>query len=405
MTLQTLSPKRIEIIDVLRGFALFGIAIIHMIEQYYAGQPPEQFAQPQTIADGITQGFGFIFIMGKFFMIFSFLFGLSFYIQFSKSDAENNFLIRFAWRLLILFGIGMLHHLHYRGDILTIYAVLGFALLLFYKLPDRYLLILALILVFNIPSLVTRSIQIFYPGESEIQQDPRAVMAYYETVKNGSYIEILKANLAGFIDKFNFQVWSGRIYITLGLFLLGIYAGRKKFFENLTEYMPVTKKLRRIAFWSVGGCILFSSVFFGGANAAGLKLNNQLNMAVGGFIYDIFNSALFVIYICTIIVLFQKPNWKKRLMIFFPVGKMGLTIYLLQAFIGTMIFFSYGLGLLYELGAFYSLLLALVSFALQVVIAHTWFKYFAYGPIEWLWRNLTYFKIQKLVLSKSTGIA
>jgi uncharacterized protein len=86
----------------------------------------------------IVLGFIGIFISGKFFMIFSFLFGMSFFIQLDKSDGSPAFLFRFAWRLIVLFIIGLVHHLHYRGDILTIYAVLGFGLLLCHKLPDKF---------------------------------------------------------------------------------------------------------------------------------------------------------------------------------------------------------------------------------------------------------------------------
>src|SRR5688572_1597891 len=124
---------RIEAIDVLRGFTLFGIIIVHLVEQYYAGMWPQQYAEAttQTLPDKITSGLVAFFIIGKFYMIFSFLFGLSFFIQFSKSDSEKNFAGQFAWRLTTLFIIGFFHHLHYRGDILTIYALLGFGLLLF----------------------------------------------------------------------------------------------------------------------------------------------------------------------------------------------------------------------------------------------------------------------------------
>ncbi len=141
--------SRIKIIDILRGFALLGIIIVHFTEQYYAGQAPEVHSKMLTknLGDEITLGLIGILVQGKFFMIFSFLFGLSFFIQFDKSDGSGPFALRFAWRLIVLFLIGMLHHLHYRGDILTIYAVLGFALLLVYKLPDKALLILSLVLV------------------------------------------------------------------------------------------------------------------------------------------------------------------------------------------------------------------------------------------------------------------
>jgi uncharacterized protein len=400
MSTQISTSNRIEAIDVLRGFSLFGIVLIHMMEQYYAGPPPAGVDQG-GILNGIASGFGGLFIMGKFFMIFSFLFGLSFHIQFSKSNSDGNFLLRFTWRLLMLLAIGMLHHIHYRGDILGIYALLGFALLLFYRLPDRALLILSLLLIFNIPALITRAVQIFLPqGPNIFDQDPKQLMAYYQTVKSGSYLEILGANLDNFVTKMEFQVFSGRIYITFGLFLLGIYAGRKRFFENLAANSPWLKKSIRISLWSILGAVVFSALFFGGAQVLKIELNQMVMWMVGGFMMDIFNAALAMIYVAWVLILFQKEKWNKRLMVLYPVGRMGLTVYLMQTFFGTMIFFSYGLGLVYELGSFYSLVLGLLMFTLQIFLARMWFRYFAYGPVEWVWRNLTYLRIQPMLLPK-----
>src|SRR6478609_2147418 len=186
--------KRIEVIDVLRGFALLGIIIVHMTEQYYAGQAPEQhasFAAP-GMADQIVLGLVGFFIQGKFYMIFSFLFGLSFYIQLSKSDGSIRFVTRFFWRLLVLFGIGFIHHLHYRGDILTIYAILGVILLMTYRLPDRYLLIIALLLVLDVPAFLTRLKDVIWMSADEgnpfLSPDQTTLLTYYNTVTTGTYL-------------------------------------------------------------------------------------------------------------------------------------------------------------------------------------------------------------------------
>ncbi|HYC84494.1 MAG TPA: DUF418 domain-containing protein [Chryseosolibacter sp.] len=399
MTPSPTLQKRIESIDVLRGFALFGIALVHMVEQYYAGQPPQAVmeATPSTVGDQIAQGFVGLLIMGKFYMIFSFLFGLSFFIQLSKDNEQRKFLLKFSWRLLILFAIGMIHHLHYRGDILTIYAMLGFGLLVFYRLPDRWLLIISLLLVFNIPALATRAVQLFLSVESnpfDVEQD--VLMAYYQAVKSGTYLEIIKANFEAFAYKMSFQVWSGRLYITLGLFLLGLYVGRKRFFENIAGHRLLLRKCIRYSLVTIGVSILISLVIFGGSQAAGIGIPAPVGMLIGGFFYDLFNAALGLIYLCGILLLFEKEKWKALLLVLFPVGRMGLTTYLMQALFGTLIFFSYGLGLLNELGALYCLFLGLLLFVLQILFAHYWFRYFAFGPVEWLWRSLTHFRVERI---------
>jgi uncharacterized protein len=404
----TLSPSlkssaRIETIDILRGFTLFGIIIIHMTEQYYAGMLPEGITTTPTLADKITGGVTALLIMGKFYMIFSFLFGLSFYIQFSKTD--SSFLVRFAWRLAILGIIGLLHHLHYRGDILTIYAFLGFFLLIFNRLSDQALFVTGLLLTLNLPTIIFRAyaVAVNYDLNSLFNSDPAALKQYYETVKHGTYLEIIRANFLDFNSKVIFQIWSGRLFITLGLFLLGIYAGRKKFFENLSTYTTHLEKAIKYALLAMLGFIIIAAAFFVGAAVLKIPLSNSVNMLVGGTLFDFFNTALAIIYVAAIILLVKNKKWEKILSPLYPVGRMGLTTYLMQSLFGTLIFFSYGLGLLADIGAGLCVILAIGLFGIQILFAKFWFRYFQYGPVEWLWRSLTLLKVQPL--TKPSGRA
>ena len=393
---------RIEVIDVLRGFTLLGIILVHMTEQYYAGQAPEQYANfaSKGLADNIVSGFIGIFVQGKFYMIFSFLFGLSFYLQLAKSDGSIGFVTRFFWRLLILFGIGFIHHLHYRGDILTIYATLGIGLLLTYRLPDKYLLVIALLLVLNVPSLLTRLKDVIWAssntGNPFMTNDQNSLLTYYNTLKSGAYFEILKANLAEFSSKTDFQIASGRVYITMGLFLLGLYAGRKNIFEDIESKKSFFKKILKGSSWTLLGCVLFSAAFFGGAQALDIKLSDSLQWMVGGEVYDIFNAAFAIIYTTGVLLLFQKEKWKPTLMHFYAVGRMGLTTYLVQTIFGALIFFSIGFGLLGEIGSAIAFVIAISLFIVQIQFSKFWLARFQYGIFEWLWRRLTYFKIQPL---------
>ena len=400
MTLRT--HDRIEIIDVLRGFTLLGIILVHFAEQYYAGPYPEKVGNftIKFLGDDIITGFIGIFVSGKFFMIFSFLFGLSFFIQLNKSDSGITFIARFFWRLVILFAIGLLHHLHYRGDILTIYAMLGIGLLIFYKLPDKLLLILALCLTINLPSAMVRGFQTLNtPATGQENQQPffvddAANEKYYNTVKSGSYGEILKTNLGEMDYKYQFQVESGRIYITLGLFLLGLYAGRKRVFEQLVDELPLFKQLLKRSLWLLLGLILFALAFFGGAELAKIKLPDIVQWMVGGLLFDGFNLALATIYVAGIVLLFQKEKWRTRLMNFYAVGRMGLTTYLMQTCFGFLIFFSVGFGLLGEIGALASVGIGIVVFIIQIYFSQWWLARFRYGFFEWLWRSGTYLKVQ-----------
>jgi uncharacterized protein len=401
--MQAISQNRIEVIDVIRGFTLVGIATIHFAEQFYAGPHPQAHSNFNIhfLGDEIIMAFIGIFISGKFFLIFSFLFGLSFSIQLNKSNRDLKFVLRFFWRLIILLAIGLVHHLHYRGDILTIYAMLGIGLLLCFRLPDKFLLVLAFALTLNVPALLVRSWQ-------AIQQPATSVEAmfigadaeneiYYDTVKSGSYADVLVANFHELNYKYQFQIDSGRIYITMGLFLLGLYAGRKRFFENLQDNLPFVKRvLLKRSLWSILGMIVFAVLFFGGAELLKIPLPQIVQWAVGGLLFDSFNIALATIYVAGIILLFQKPRWYNRLLALYAPGRMGLTTYLVQGLVGTLVFFGFGLGLIGVIGALASVGIGLGLFILQTYFSKWWLGKFKYGPVEWLWRSLTYLKIQPL---------
>ncbi len=389
------TPKdRIEVIDVLRGFTLLGIILVHFTEQYYAGQmPAAQSGDPinKPIIDLIISGIVGILIQGKFFMIFSFLFGLSFFIQLNKSDKKATFLVRFIWRLIVLFLIGFVHSLHYRGDILTIYAVLGFVLLLCYKLPDKVLLVAAILLITNVPSIIVRAIDLLFPasGPGLMDQDQAVLNLYWQTLKTGSYLDILNANVYEIKGKFEFQVIFGRLYITMGLFLLGLYAGRKNIFQDLKLF----KRLMRYSLWTLLACVITALSVFSALNFAKIEVTQQIGIFVGGGLMDIFNAALATIYVSLIIIMFNGEA-KKRLMMFYSVGRMGLTTYLMQTLVGIFLFFSIGLNQLGVLGTTACAGIGIAVFALQIAFSNFWLKHFYYGPVEWLWRSLTYLKVQ-----------
>jgi uncharacterized protein len=399
------SQPRIEFIDVLRGFTLLGIGLIHMVEQYYAGPAPKAFEnfQVKFLGDEIASGMVSFLISGKFFMIFSFLFGLSFFLQLKNSDGSLGFSLRFAWRLVILFLIGLLHQLHYRGDILTIYAMLGLLLVATHKLSDKVILVLGLFLMLNGPSFIVRGIDALQYNPATASDpfaaftgDDKANLTYFNTLKSGSYLEILKANFNEHTTKLKFQILSGRLYITAGLFLLGLYVGRKKVLDNFSEKIPLLKKGLRLSLWTLLGCVVFSIAFFGLFTLIKVELPTVTQWWIGGAVYDVFNAAQALLYCCGLALLFQKANWQKRLMVFYHVGRMGLTTYLMQTLFGLIVFFSIGFGLLGDIGALACVSLSLVFFAFQVLFSRWWLTYFQYGFFEWLWRSATLLKIQPL---------
>lgn len=392
---------RIVTLDVLRGFALFGILYAHMIFWYAAGPlPQETYQLYKDVGSGIAVGIYLIFIIGKFFALFSFLFGLSFYIQIQGLiNRQEPVISRFGWRLTVLGIIGVLHHTFWRADILSIYVPLGFLLLFFRNISNKTLLIIGALLVLNIPTKFAELISIILRGQlTLLDVDLKTLAAeYYAVVSQGSFTEMVKHNVQAINDKFVYQINSGRLLITFGFFLLGMLAGRMHWFENIASQSDFFKKVLKNSSLVLAIAVLLGVAL--GAATFMFKINVETTPFagwLGGFILEFLNVSLTLIYITGISILMLKPKWEARLTPLAAVGKMALTSYLMQSLIGVFIFFNIGLGLFTKTSPGINALLCFAIFGLQIFFCRWWLQHFHYGPVEWLWRSATDFKWQPL---------
>lgn len=388
------NAERIVTLDVLRGFALFGILYAHMIFWYAGGPLPEATYQLyKDPGSGIAMGIYMIFIISKFFSIFSFLFGLSFYIQIDKLVQRHQpIFMRFGWRLAILGAIGILHHIFWRADILTIYVPLGFLLLFFRNLNNKTLLIVGSLLVLNIPTKFAEFVSILVRDQLQlIQEDPKAAgAAYYEIISQGNFAQMVQHNISAASEKLNYQINSGRGFITFGFFLIGMLAGRMHWFSHLEQHRNFFKQVLKRSGWVLVIALLAGVIL--GASSFILKIDFQnapFAGWAGGFILEFFNTSLTLIYITGISLLMLKPKWEARLKSLASVGKMALTTYLSQSIIGVFLFFNIGFGLFTLTSPGQNALLSIAIFGIQIFICRWWLKYFNYGPVEWLWRSAT----------------
>ena len=390
--------KRIEIVDAVRVFALAGIVIVHMVENYVAAPVPEgaMEASRQGLPDYLIDGFIFLFLRGKFFALFSFLFGLSFFIQMDKAQQKGlNFGTRFLWRLLLLLGIGYAHSLFYRGDILTIYALLGILLIPFYKLNNRWVLGICVLLFLGAGRSL---IFIFFGGnnlfnEGEFLPDSPVIIEYYNTLMNGSLYEVFRSNAwDGHIMKMDFQLGIfSRGYLTFGFFLLGLFVGRIRFFRN---YLTLGSEIKRLLYGSLGLFVLsiLIAVLFFAQIGPDVTFDNWYAMN-GLTALDLNNLAMTLIILSLFLMAYRGGRLKRWLEHFIPYGRMALTNYVVQSIIGTFIFYGWGLGYLGQIRNLYIFFLAIIIIALQMMFSSWWLSKYYYGPLEWLWRSLTYFKI------------
>ena len=389
--------ERIEILDVLRGLAICGILIGNM--QWFSGygmMPPILAAQ-MPVVDQATHFLVHFFIEGKFYSIFSFLFGFGFALQIARAEERGDTrAMLFKRRLFWLLVIGLLHaYLLWAGDILSIYALMGFVLILFRKKTDGSLLKWAFALV-TVPIVTYILLYIafvsFAPPDVATTIDAGQMEFWTESVRKasqGSYFQILTDfNLQYIVGRYAGLIFQMRLPKILAMFLLGFYAYRQGFFQDLAGNRAFIRKVLIYGLiLGIVGNVAFSAL-------AGNEAPFPPSLAgVGGVIAYAFGvPALALGIIALVATLWQKTGWHRMLFVLAPVGRMALTNYLLQTVICVLIFYGYGFGLFGKIGAVTATLIALSIFAVQIVISTFWLKYFAYGPMEWIWRQLTYRK-------------
>ncbi|MEO1054426.1 MAG: DUF418 domain-containing protein [Bacteroidota bacterium] len=394
----TQSYERIEILDVLRGFALLGVLIANMA--YHSGYwflSPEQ--QTSLSFHNLGEVFNWMihFVTeGKFYSIFSMLFGIGFGLQIQRAmDKNQPFAGRLSRRMIILLLFGIFHAIFlFVGDILTVYAILGFVLILFRKSSGKTLLRLSFILPV-VPVIQYGIIWYQQQGAPPVDQSGAAAMfaQIVNTYQTGTFGEILFTNFGGLVfGRYPDLIFTGRFFKVFAMFLVGFYIAKNRWFAEIPQRRG---QLKRIMFWSalVGiPCNL--------ALAYMMTTGAYYAMAPAGIIEPIVYAfgvpALGISYACGIVLLYQQGKFKPRLQVLAPLGRMALTNYLMQSLIGCLTFQSYGLGLFGHIGPVFFTLIGISILILQIIFSNWWLSKYQYGPAEWLWRSMTYRKVQPL---------
>ena len=392
-----MNTERIAVVDVLRAFALLGIIVTHAEMGFLAGLPPAPDFMLSSPLDRIVHGAVAVLVESKFFSIFAFLFGLSFAILIDRADQKGAaFAGRFAWRLALLLLIGMAHQLLFNGDVLMLYAVLGFALIPFRKVRSRVLLVVALLLLLNVPGLGFAVSRIGAAPPTPEQQQVQARFAesftvagksFYTAMKSGSWADIARANyVQGIGMKAGYQIFSGRLWITFGFFLLGMCAGRANLFHD-SEF---SRRFFHRLLVTAGGVALVSTVA-----TLSIEATGPASSAAMMFATIVRNTALAASYVAAVTLLYWRYS-TGVLAALAPLGKMGLTTYLLQSVFLGFIFYGAGLGMMGVLGHAAAAGLGLALFVAQVFLARWWLMKMTMGPVEWLWRSATQLRWQPL---------
>lgn len=402
-----LGRERIQTLDVLRGFALFGILLVNMeffsLPIYTQVLSPPAFTGP---ADRVASWLIAFLAEGKFYSLFSFLFGYGLTIQMARAAARGaSFAPLYLRRLLVLLLIGLVHaFLIWVGDILVLYALLGVFLLLFHRRKPTTILVWAGIFLL-IPILLNTALlglvtlgRLVPEGAAQIDRSFAEAEAGYlaaaeqarRVYSEGDFAAITAQrarDLAFFYPLTPFFAPS-----VFAMFLLGLYAGKRGLFQRVADHLSLW---RRVLVWGLGigliGNFLYATVgeFASRAVPSPATLLATTAQTIGA-------PALCLGYAAVFTLLLQRGVWRRRLAPLAAVGRMALSNYLLQSLICTLIFNGYGLGLYGRVGPAPGLLLTVVIYLLQIPLSVWWMGRFQFGPAEWLWRSLTYLKPQPM---------
>lgn len=385
--------ERIDLIDVLRGLAICGILIGNM--QWFSGygMMPASMAADAASVDKAVSFVVHWLIEGKFYSIFSLLFGFGFALQIARAEERGDTdATIFKRRLFWLLVIGLLHaYLLWAGDILSIYALVGFVLLLFRKKSDRSLLkwsvglIIVPIVWYTVIFLLFIS---FAPADVRQQIDSGQAEFFRsgaEQVRNSSYFQIVSGfNLNYIVGRYMGLIFDMRLPKILAMFLLGVWAYRRVAFSD----NALIRKFLLIAL-PFGLVTNFVFAYVSGKEAL---MPPSLTGVAGVVLYSVGVPSLALGIAALVATVWQSSVGRSVLSFLAPVGRMAMTNYLLQTMVCLTIFYGYGFGYFGKLTAWQVSSIAILIFAVQIVISSVWLKLFAYGPMEWIWRQLTYKK-------------
>ncbi len=364
-----LPNTRIDVADALRGIAVAGIILYHSVEHFniFTEEPiVHTLPSDQTVADVLAW-----LLSGKMYGIFAMLFGLSFFIMNDNQlQKGKNFSLRFAWRMCLLFGFGLVNVAFYDGDILMLYACYGLLLIPISYLPFRWVwCIIALLAIqpVELYCLLTGTTM----DHSTLWEVYSKINAMHE---HGTFWENTMTNLRyGFEVNFRFNVFSGRLTQLLCLFILGMQLGRQRLFYNEGRHLKIWHS---IFICSAIVVLALSFVDFG---------------SLDPWLKPIYNLIILLMIVSAVVSSWYAFEGVRRALQHLCIfGRMSLTNYLLQSIIGCAIFCGYGLGCYYKLGITYAVLIGMIMVICQYLFCRYWFSSHTRGPLEGLWRKLTW---------------
>ena len=411
--------ERVVLLDIIRGFALGGVFFSNVFVWFNG-----RFLMPPTFwqsykDEGASAVMLWVFrnlVFGRFITIFSFLFGLGIAVQFLRAESRDDSpTLRYTRRAAVMTLFGALHlALVWYGDILHVYALFGFGILLFRRASTKTLIITGALLTFLAPAIsawlenflphLWSTAEVLKQQQTAHQTQMTAINAQMlSLLKSTSYVDIVRGNLLTYWHHFARLHVIGFYLGLLGNFLLGFAAGRVALFANVDKYRRL---FRHLFGWGLLGSILggigMTLLRLTGPGKQYLASNETIVPALMPIVREIQTLGGAIFYIAAFSLLFQRSFGRRILSIYAPLGRMAVTNYLSQSIIALFLFTGIGLGKMGNMSPLWTTVIPASIFAIQMVLSWLWLKRFSYGPVEWLWRSMTYGK--RLPIKKASEV-
>ena len=356
-----MQPERYHAVDAVRAVALLGIFLVHAHDRYNFFPAPDACTWLDALGDWVYAHL----LVSKSFMLFSFLFGLSFYLQLSRAAAKGvDFRARFCWRLVLLMGFGLLHLLFYGGDILLIFGLLGFVLVALWRVRSGVLVGLAAL-------FLLQPISIYYDWTGQpaalLQWSGELTQAWHlppaPDAATASWWDIARWNTTtGVVQAWLYMLWSSRLWCVLGMFVLGMLAGR---------HAVLQMRALRLLMLAVVAAAFYVALLLIKGGSPHLTL---------------WNNTFFVLAVLPLLLLLFRHL--RALAPLCALGRCTLTCYMAQSIIMAALLCGWGLGLNNSLSTGGIMLLAMAVYLAQMLGSWLWLRFYRFGPLEGLCRAL-----------------
>lgn len=394
------AAERVETLDVLRGVALFGVFLMNMVGLISAGilsTESQLQALPTAALDHAVHQIEIWLFEDKANTLFTFLFGVGFSLQMQRAQARGADFVRIYRRrltMLLLFGVFHLYFV-WTWDVLHLYALAGFALLMLRGVSTRALFIGGVVLTlfdWRIPQQVLYHYGIDAALGLSATYTDEAVLARQAVSSAGDYFGTVR-ELALYLngDYFLCGALLGWFVYALGRFMLGAWVGRRGWLERAYEFLP---GFHRVLRWTLPSGLLLAAAelaILGHAENTGEDVWSHW-FTVARAAHALSVPLLAAGYLCAIVVALHTERGHKLLAPFAHAGRMALSNYVAQSFVIGFVLFGIGPGLALagRIGPAHLTLIVIVVYPVQIALSRWWLRRFRFGPLEWAWRGLTY---------------